>query len=719
MSRKRLISLFLAMIMLCSVVIPMGSTFGAEAKKYHPDDWFGYTHSEEEILEWIKDAVKIPTTSEESIKALKGEIRPGDVLSFQVEVEMPTGHEEVIQFMKDFSFNMVFPYGTNAMIEVYASDAPLLTDDEYQEKISEFNNRVDELAQMMNDEELLKDIENDVEAKSMYITYKDMVENRDKYYDIYLNQLETARTKYGLIDSSYGTADTWMGSFENNPGLNLEEGETYESFINKAREESWVAPKFTDEEYEQAVSEFNEKYPLIIEEYTAAYEEAKEEYDRGEISKEDWPMIATAMESLYDGTFYDTIIKYLEDCRDGYYLYESDCYTRFILLAFSRWDVLHAYSGQYCFKFADSIVQSNQQRSYIFDINIVATDALSVGEYLSLPSLGWHYEESCPSQYLVHDGSFKFHWEQYYTCNARQSGLLNFGNTYYVNDSFVYKNDKYDSENFIYYDKQYLAIEYIESEFGDSEYRNSILFEYLEEFLRDSSLKVIRPITVECRDEYGNLIKSEKIETKDANYDITPEEIYDYQLIGPENIKGVIENESKTVTFYYEHKDAEIKVSYVDTDGNELLPAKTITGKTLDAYTTDPEEIYGYEPISIPENASGLLHEDSADVQYVYDFKNASVIITYLDINGNVIADSDMISGKVFADYTAEPKELDGYKLLGVPNNTSGKMTEKVINVYFIYAIKQLMFYPLIPAFNNAGISLLTVYKAAVLYLFY
>lgn len=682
MRKKRLISLFLAMIMLFSVIIPVGSVFAATAEKYHPDDWFGYTHSKSEIEGWIKDAVKYPTTSEDAIKALTGEIRPGDTISFQVEVEMPKGHEEVVQFMKDFSLNMTFPFGVNAMIEVYASDAPLLTDTEYQEKISAFNKQIDELEQMINDEEWLKDVEKDDEAKSLYVAYKDMVENRDKYYDIYLNQLETARTKYGLIDSSYGTADTWMGAFENNPGLNLEEGETYESYINKVKEESWVAPKITDEEYEQAVSEFDEKYPSIVEEYMSIIEEAVNDE---EATESDLEMLEIAKESILDGTFYDTIMKYFEDCRDGYYLYESDCYTRFILLAFSRWDVLHAYSGQYCFKFADSIVQSNQQRSYIFDINLVATDALSVGDYLSLPSLGWHYEENCPSQYLVYDGSFNFHWEKYYTCNSRQSGLLNFGNTYYVNDSFVYNNDKYDSENVIYYDKQYLAIEYIESEFGDSEYRNSILFEYLEEFLRDNSLKVIRPITVEYRDEYGNLIKSEKFETKDANYDITPEELYDYQLVGPENIKGVIKNETKTVTFYYEHKDAEITVSYVDADGNELIPAETITGKTLDEYTTEPKEIYGYEPIAIPENASGLLHEDSADIQYIYSLKNASVIITYLDINGNVIADSDIISGKVFDDYIAEPKEFEGYKRLGAPNNASGKMTEKVINVYYIY----------------------------------
>ena len=670
--------------MLFSVIIPVSSVFAAESVKYHPDDWFGYTHSKDEIDGWIKDAVKYPTTSEDAIKALTGEMRPGDTISFQVEVEMPTGHEEVIQFMKDFSFNMVFPFGVNAMIEVYTSDAPLLTDEEYLEKISEFNNSVDELEEQLQDEELLKEIETDLELRSLYNTYKDMVENRDKYYDIYLSQLETARTKYGFIDSSYGSADAWMGAFENNPNLNLAEGETFESAMNKAKEDLWVAPKFTDEEYEQAVTEFNEKYPLIIEEYTAAYEEAKEEYDRGEISKEDWPMIATAMESLYDGTFYDTIMKYFEDCRDGYYQLENDYAVRFIATALGGVDVYNAYLGQYKFKFPDARVQRNQQCTYVFDVNLIATDALAVGEYLSLPTLHWNYVEDCPAFWI---SLFPFQSNDYYPCNSRHSTFFNLGYTYYVNNSYIYTGYESNAlfEIYVLQDKRYLALEYIGSEYQDSDYNNKIVFENAGKRLKENLLRAISPITVECRDEYGNLIKTEKIETKDANYDITPEEIYDYKLVGPENIKGVIVNEAKTVTFYYEHKDAEIKVSYVDADGNELIPSETITGKTLDEYTTEPKEIYGYEPIAIPENAFGLLHEDSADVQYVYKLKNASVIITYLDINGNVIADSDIISGSVFDDYTAEPKELEGYKLLGAPNNASGKMTEKVINVYYIY----------------------------------
>jgi len=687
MSKKRLISLLIAMILLFSSIIPVRSAFAAGTRKYHPDDWFGYHHSQAEIAEWIKDAVKYPATSEEAIKALKGEIRPGDIISFQLEVEMPTGHGEIVQFLENFSLNMTLPFGANTMIEVYASDAPLLTDEAYQEKISEFNNKIDELEQRLNDEELIKDIESDKETMMLYNTYKDMVINRDKYYDIYLSQIETARTKYGFIDESYGTVDNWMGLFENNPNIDLDEGETYDSYREKLIENSWIAPKFTDEEFESAVSEFNEKYPSIIEEYTAFFEEAKEAYDCGELSENDWLMVTTAMESIDDGTFYDTVIQYFAECHDGYYQYSSDYFPRFIALALSGKDSYNAYLGQYKFDFSDNKVQRNQQCTYIFDINIVATDALTAGNYLSFPSLTWYYLENCPTQYWVSEGFLKGHWEDYYTCNSSYCPFIKFANIYYVNNLFCFNDNTSDLENYMCSDKRYFAFDYIISEYENSEYANKLLFDYGEKFMKDNVLRAIRPLTVECRDEYGKLIKSETVEIFDSYYDIYPEEIFDYQLVEPENIKGVVESGETTVTFYYEHKDVELKVSYVDFDGNELIPAGKLTGKTLDSYQAIPAEINGYNVVIIPENASGVLHEDSSDIQFVYKLKPATVSVNYLDVDGKQIINSEIIYGRVFDEYNTVPKEIDGYELVEIPENASGKMTEEDISVDYIYRL--------------------------------
>ena len=129
----------------------------------------------------------------------------------------------------------------------------------------------------------------------------------------------------------------------------------------------------------------------------------------------------------------------------------------------------------------------------------------------------------------------------------------------------------------------------------------------------------------------------------------------------------------------------ELKVSYVDFNGNELIPARQLTGKTLDEYQAVPAEIPGYNLIVVPKNASGVLHEDSTDIQFVYKIKPASVSVNYLDTEGNKIAQSEIIYGTVFEEYNAIPKEIAGYELVEIPENASGKMEEDVINVNYIY----------------------------------
>ncbi len=678
---KKLIPVFLV-ILIIGTAIPLQVFAKDYEVKYHPDDWFGYTHSEAEINSWITDAVKYPTITDEAMKALTGEIRPEDIISFQVEYEMPTGHEEIFPFLRDFSLNMTFPYGAVAMIEVYASDAPLLTDEEYDEKIADFNARIDELDETLSDETIFEAIETGEISESDYIMYSDMVENRDKYLNIYKSQLETAKTKYGLIDSSYGTSETWAGSCQDNPNTNLGEDETYQSWRDNVFEQSYVAPQITSEEFEQVVSEFDAQYPLLIEEYKAFYEEVKAEYEQGNLEEADWIIIENQIASINDGTFYDTVIKYFEDCRDGYFHEENFNVVRFMDLAFSGKDYHNAYFGTYTFNFPNNLVQRNQKCTYIFDINIVATDALSVGSYVSIPSLRYFYEENCSLQYWVSEGFLKGHYEYYYPCNSQRSALLNFGNTVYSNNTDFDANDieyKFNS------DKRMIAWDYISKTFGDEDYVNKFKYEYLSEILENNTLKVIRPFTIEYRDENGNLIKSETTETSDAYYHIIPEDIYDFELVSPEHISGIIENKNTTVTIAYRHKDAQIQVKHIDSFGNEIAPTETISGKTLDEYKTEPVRINGYELVETPANASGVLHENSDNVEYTYRLKDTSVIINYIDEKRNEIAERDIINGKVFDSYETNAKEFYGYILTNNPENSFGEMTEESITVDYIY----------------------------------
>ena len=671
MKFKKVISLLLAMMVLLSTAIPISTAFAAS----HPDDWFGYRYSEEECRKMINDAAGAPIISDEDLDKLTGEIRPGDILSFQVEVDMPNSGEDIASLLHDFSFNITLPFGVNTVVSVYNSNAPLLTDEEYDAKLSEFNASIDEMEELLSDESVIEEIlaSNDVESESLYRTYKDLVDNRSLYLDLYKKQLDIAKTKYGLINDSYGTDELWSGSFENTnvPNTNIEG--TYEEYRDTCREDAWVEPIATQEEVEEYIAYIDENWDSIVEQYTALCVEGIAAYENGECDETQYITYVTGLKSIEDGTFYDTIVDYLHKCHTGYYKYNSDVIYRILVMALTGVDAFLAYSGRYAFYFPDSVVKANKESKYIFQFDVVATDALSVGEYISIPTLCWDWHDNCS------DSDSK--------CHTTTSGwvIIDLPTTTYPVNSGISFNADYNESDVYAHDERNLAMMYIENELGDSEYKKRIISDWYENYMEGNYLNSIRDFTIEYRDEFDNIIKSETKEITDAYYYITPEEIYDYKLVSPDNAKGVVANKKETITFYYEHKDAEIFVSYVDADGSELAPSQTIKGKTLDKYAAEPAVVYGYEPVTIPENATGVLHEDSSDIQYVYDLKTSSVTINYLDENGEKLAESETVSGKVFDDYSSDAKDFYGYVLISVPDNATGTILDEDTSVDYIY----------------------------------
>lgn len=65
--------------------------------------------------------------------------------------------------------------------------------------------------------------------------------------------------------------------------------------------------------------------------------------------------------------------------------------------------------------------------------------------------------------------------------------------------------------------------------------------------------------------------------------------------------------------------------------------------------------------------------------------KDSYVNVNYVDNNGNTIANSERINGKVFDRYTTNAKSIHGYILTQTPQNASGQMTEAPITVTYVY----------------------------------
>ncbi|WP_099225353.1 MucBP domain-containing protein [Listeria costaricensis] len=61
------------------------------------------------------------------------------------------------------------------------------------------------------------------------------------------------------------------------------------------------------------------------------------------------------------------------------------------------------------------------------------------------------------------------------------------------------------------------------------------------------------------------------------------------------------------------------------------------------------------------------------------------VTVNYLDENGEPLADSEVLTGTVGTDYTTTPKEIDGYELIGTPDNATGQYTTSPITVNYNY----------------------------------
>lgn len=172
---------------------------------------------------------------------------------------------------------------------------------------------------------------------------------------------------------------------------------------------------------------------------------------------------------------------------------------------------------------------------------------------------------------------------------------------------------------------------------------------------------------------------------KDA-YETAPKDIYGYSLIEmPVNASGVMTPEDITVNYMYRLKSATVIARYFDENGKGIEKQVELNGQVFDHYETTPKDIYGYQLIKTPENASGSMSEDIIYVDYVYTLKDAQVIVACLDENEKEVGKATIITGKVFDEYKTQAAEIKGYRVVKTPENASGVMTEEPITVKYIY----------------------------------
>ena len=136
----------------------------------------------------------------------------------------------------------------------------------------------------------------------------------------------------------------------------------------------------------------------------------------------------------------------------------------------------------------------------------------------------------------------------------------------------------------------------------------------------------------------------------------------------------------------YVNTAEDVTVKYVDESKKTLLPDVTLSGVVGEPYTTQEEPIAGYTLKEIQGDKTGTFSDTPQEVVYVYKRSDAApVTIRYEDTEGNQLAESTILNGKVGLPYESETKELSGWTVTQTPANAKGIFSDTAQEVVYVY----------------------------------
>ncbi|MDE5996371.1 MAG: MucBP domain-containing protein, partial [Eubacterium sp.] len=197
-------------------------------------------------------------------------------------------------------------------------------------------------------------------------------------------------------------------------------------------------------------------------------------------------------------------------------------------------------------------------------------------------------------------------------------------------------------------------------------------------------------VFVNYKSTEGETLIEETLSGKVAqNYKTEARDIKGYQLTAePVNATGKFKPDAITVNYVYAPDDTSLIVNYLNEDGKAVADSNAEYGKFNRTYTTSAKDVFGYELVEVPSNATGKYTEHQIIVNYVYKLKDSVVTANYVDFNGNQLAESEIINGKYFEDYKTTVKSIYGYQLTATPSNSRGEFNADEITVDYVYVPK-------------------------------
>ena len=171
------------------------------------------------------------------------------------------------------------------------------------------------------------------------------------------------------------------------------------------------------------------------------------------------------------------------------------------------------------------------------------------------------------------------------------------------------------------------------------------------------------------------------------SYDSENKDLDKYTYTGDTgNAKGIVGRENIEVIYKYKKNSYGVEIRHIDQATNRIIAESTfITGLEMDEYTSNPQEIEGYELVKIPENSSGNMAVDRIVVIYEYR-KNYNVLTRYIDENsGNVLHEEVIEKYKQGDKYSTVKEDIEGYTYTKIDGKEMGTVENKNIIVTYYY----------------------------------
>lgn len=196
-------------------------------------------------------------------------------------------------------------------------------------------------------------------------------------------------------------------------------------------------------------------------------------------------------------------------------------------------------------------------------------------------------------------------------------------------------------------------------------------------------------ITGRIDQEYTTVNQLENINKKYGD-------IYEFVRVDGD-VDGTMEGTQKVITYYYQKKNGEIEVNYLEYETNKVLAEKVSSTQQIGtSYTTKDkiEEINknndnAYELISVVGPTTGEYKLEKQVITYYYKKVKSKIVVKFLsEDTQEEISEREEYEDYIGKEYSTRPQDIEGWKLVEskIPYNKSGNYQKDIIEVVYYYS---------------------------------